>query len=173
MEQLNLVIPFKFLKVGISDFAIETLSMYRLSVSRIVSVCTDFISEFSYTSPEGLVMPDPLVLSAFIQSEFHISFAEYVLEQSLNIPFNRRVPKKMIYQMVADIAYVITVELLPPLQQYVSHSNYPIEKITIGVIGADLTAVQLELKYEPYRQPTYKFCHYEPTDVQPMQYLVN
>lgn len=170
MDHINLVIPFKFLKLGINEFVIETLAHYQVSVSLIASVCTDFIVEFACTTSKGLVMPEPLVLSRFIQNEFHIAFADYIRIKELLLSPPQRLTVKMVNQMVADIAYVILAEIMPPIQQYVTHSNYPIEKISISVIGADLTAVQLELRYEPLRRPTYKFCHYEPTAVQPIKY---
>lgn len=165
MEQITLIVPFKFLKVGISDFAVKTLSLYGVSMTMIATVCTDFITEFSYTNAEGLVLPEPLVLSRFIQSEFHSALSHYVLERYLFVPLEQRVPNKMVFQIIADVAFVMAEELMPVIRQYITSSRYPIDKVHIGVSAADLTAVQLEFKYDPLRRPTYKFCHYDPAPI--------
>lgn len=164
MDRINIVIPFRYIEVGMSDFAKHTLSQYRLTATFLATICTDFIGEFAYTSTEGLVMPEPLVLANFVRNEFHQSTVDYVKEVSLYVPLENKVSNQMVLQIVADVVYVMCYEMIQVLTNHIQHSRYPVEQISFHVLGATYENVQVELRHEPcILRRGYKFCHYTPT----------
>lgn len=158
-----LIIPLRVLDATTTaTHWLTELARVGMTEKDVIELCLDFYLDFIMETGIGVVSEDPILFRYLIVHQHNFDFSDKLTERLLYIPGMSR-HKSTILQQIADLGYVMLMDIEKRLNQHITASKYPVFGLNIVVVECDRKSVTIGVSYDSTRVRPRKFFINDPT----------
>lgn len=140
---------------------VNTLSKVGLSERDIFELCLDFYLDFLIETPIGVMSEDPILFRYLVIHHYNFDFNDKLTERLLH--YQATYQKSHILQTIADLGYVMLMDIERRLNQHITASKYPVFGLDTTVLECNQKSVTIGVRYDSTRVRPRKFYVNDPT----------